>query len=96
MLTRELPTWSELSKSSAPLQFPVRGDLSVQARESFQEGLALIQAGEAKNAIVALFRCIQHAPDFTEAHMYLGVAHAMTSSVYFAMNQARNTLRGGR
>jgi tetratricopeptide (TPR) repeat protein len=86
MLTGDMPTRSELSKSSAPLQFPDRGDLSLQARESFQEGVALIQAGEAKSAIVALSRCIEHGPDFTEAHIYLGVAHAMTCGVYPAMD----------
>ncbi len=60
--------------------------VSVKARQHFQEGLAHLQLGEAAEAVAELSRSIQHAPAFPDAHMLLGIAHALTSDIYPAID----------
>src|SRR5437870_11877247 len=60
--------------------------LSIQARQSFREGIVCLQSGEAAQAVAALSRCIEHAPDFTDAHVFLGIAHALTYNIYPAID----------
>jgi tetratricopeptide (TPR) repeat protein len=60
--------------------------LSVKAREYFQEGVAHLQSGEAAEAVTALSRSLEHAPAFPEAHVFLGIAHALTSNIYPALD----------
>ena len=61
--------------------------LSVQARQCFQEGMACLQSGDAAAAVAALSRSIEHAPDYTDAHVFLGLAHALSYDLYPAMDQ---------
>jgi len=84
--------------NSAPLEkteiveFPVALErtfppaVSVKARLHFQEGLAHLQLGEAAEAVAELSRSIQHAPAFSDAHIFLGIAHALTSNIYPAID----------
>ena len=67
--------------------------LSVQARQNFQEGLACLQSGDAAKAVAALSRSIEHAPDFTDAHVFLGIAHALTSNIYPAIDHLETAAR---
>jgi len=60
--------------------------ISVQARECFQDGLAHLQCGEAEEAVLALSKSIEHAPAFPDAHVFLGIAHALTSNIYPAID----------
>ena len=69
--------------------------LSVQARQCFQEGMACLQSGDAAAAVAALSRSIEHAPDYTDAHVFLGLAHALSYDIYPAMDQLRRSLPGG-
>src|SRR2546430_16565292 len=55
--------------------------LSVQARKSFQEGITQLQSGEAEQAVAALSQCVEYAPDFVDAHVFLGMAHALTYNI---------------
>jgi|SRR5262245_16968485 len=61
--------------------------LPVQARQFFKEGITCLQSGDAAQAVVALSRCIEHAPDFTDGHVFLGLAHALSYDIYPAMDQ---------
>jgi tetratricopeptide (TPR) repeat protein len=60
--------------------------VSIQARRHFQEGMAHLQAGRAEEAVAALSQSIEHAPAFPEAHVVLGIAHALTSNIYPAID----------
>jgi len=60
--------------------------ISVPALAEFHVGLAFMEAGRAKDAIDALARCLELAPDFAEGHLCLGVAHAVTCNVYPAID----------
>ena len=85
-------TNSARSTHEEPLEFPVAlrsappAALSVQARQHFQEGIVRLQSGEAAEAVAAFSQSIEHAPDFTDAHVFLGIAHALTYNIYPAID----------
>jgi tetratricopeptide (TPR) repeat protein len=70
----------------APLQSAASSAVSLQARQHFQEGMAHLQSGDAEAAVAALSQSVEHAPDFGDAHTFLGIALALTSSVYPAID----------
>src|SRR5204863_9998678 len=39
-----------------------------------------------QKAVTMLTRAIEHAPDFSAGHAFLGLAHALTNSVYPALD----------
>jgi len=79
-------------QKSEIVEFPVAPQsapppaISVKAREYFQEGMVRLQSGEAANAVAALSQSIEHAPAFPEAHVFLGIAHALTNNIYPAID----------
>ena len=77
---------NELVKFPVSLQGTPPPALSVKAKQYFQEGMAHLQSGEAAEAVAALSRSIEHAPAFTDAHVFLGIAHALTSNIYPAID----------
>ena len=74
------------SYGSTMMPAPETRALSMEARESFEQGIVHLQGGKAAEAVAALTRSVACAPNFPEGHMFLGVAHAMTSSVYPAFD----------
>jgi hypothetical protein len=84
-------TKNTLSTKGELVEFPaVREEksqaISPQAREDFEQGMQHLQAGDAAEAVVALSRCVETAPGFTQGHMFLGIAHALTYSIYPAID----------
>ena len=81
------------------LEFPVGLErtpppaVSIQARQYFQEGMTHLQSGEAAEAVVALSQSIEHAPAFPQAHVFLGIAHALTSNIYPAIDHLEEAAR---
>jgi hypothetical protein len=61
--------------------------LPVHASQSFKEGITCLQSGDAAQAVVALSRCVEQAPDFTDGHVFLGLAHALSYDIYPAIDQ---------
>lgn len=68
------------------LQTVETSEVSVPALADFHEGLAMMEAGLANEAIGALTRCVELAPNFTAGHLCLGVAHAVSCHVYPAID----------
>ena len=60
--------------------------ISVPALAEFHAGLALMEAGRPKEAVEALSRSVEQAPNFAEGHLCLGIAHAVNCSVYPAID----------
>ena len=60
--------------------------LPAMATQSFHEGLECLQSGDAAAAVAALSRCLEQAPDFAPGHLFLGIAHALTSNIYPAID----------
>ena len=72
--------------AGAALQTTPGSDICIAALADFHAGLALMEAGQPREAVASLMRCIEQAPAFAEAHLCLGVAHAVTCSVYPAID----------
>jgi Tfp pilus assembly protein PilF len=60
--------------------------LSGEAMKLFQEGIELLEMGEPREAIVRLKRAVACAPQYSNAHVGLGIAYAMDSQVYPALD----------
>src|SRR5262245_10787845 len=80
------------SREADLLQFPAAlqsvrvGAVSAQARQQFQEGIAYLQSGDAAGAVAAFSRSLEHAPEFSEAQIFLGIAHSLTYNMYPAID----------
>ncbi len=68
-------------------------ELSIQARQYFEEGMAHLQSGDAEQAVTALSRTVEHAPAFPPAHVFLGIAHALTSNIYLSIDHLEEAAR---
>ena len=77
---------SDIVEFPVALQSAPPPAVSIKARQCFQEGMAHLQCGEAAEAVAALSQSIEHAPAFPQAHVFLGIAHALTSNIYPAID----------
>ena len=59
--------------------------VSLTARE-VHDAVAHLQTGEAQEAVVLLSLAIEASPHFPEAHVFLGIAHALTNNIYPALD----------
>ena len=71
---------------STELALRCAGELSVPAVRHVREGLEQLSLGEPAAAVVALNAALEHAPDLPDAHVALGVAYAMSSRIYPAID----------
>src|SRR5215468_3254303 len=60
--------------------------LPVQAQHHFQEGIVRLQSGDAAGAVAAFSQSLEHAPQFSEGHVFLGIAHSLTYNIYPAID----------
>jgi tetratricopeptide (TPR) repeat protein len=60
--------------------------VSVRSMQQFREGLEQLSLGEPDAAVVALKGALEHAPNLPDVHVALGVAYAMTSRIYPAID----------
>ena len=81
-------TWPDHNRGETPgtLLFVAPQALAPKAHRSFQQGMAHLQSGDAALAVTALSETIEHAPGFTAGHVFLGIAHALTSNIYPALD----------
>jgi len=60
--------------------------LSREARWCFTQGIELLNRGEAREAAACFARALAHSPDFADAHVGLGIAYAIDSRIYPALD----------
>jgi Tfp pilus assembly protein PilF len=60
--------------------------LSGEASRFFQEGIELLGMGEPREAIIRLKEAVTRAPHYSNGHVGLGIAYAMDSQVYPALD----------
>lgn len=60
--------------------------VTVQASQHLREGLEQLSMGEPAAALVAFNSALEHAPGLPDAHVGVGIAYAMTSQVYPAID----------
>ncbi len=63
-----------------------RSPVPPQARAHFQEGLKHFRAADPAAAVAAFSRSVLQAPEFGEAHIFLGLAHALICNIYPAFD----------
>ncbi len=85
-MTNAFPINGELGGHSLTWQCPPALDFPREAVECFQEGVELLQMGAPGAALAALSRSTDLAPTFAEAHVFLGLANALTSNIYPAID----------
>src|SRR6266436_6477037 len=86
MTNRIVQQENEIVEFPVALQSAPPPVVSIKARQYFQEGMAHLQCGEAAEAVAALSQSIEYAPAFPQAHVFLGIAHALTSNIYPAID----------
>jgi len=73
-------------EAPAPWQLPLVPGIPPEAMTCFSQGVERLQAGDAAAALVPLSRAIEYAPDCSEAHVFVGLAHALTHNIYPAID----------
>jgi tetratricopeptide (TPR) repeat protein len=85
-MTGSLPINGELGGHSLTWQCPSELAFPAEAIECFREGVERLQTGDAGAALTALSRSTELAPDFGEAHVFLGLANALSNKIYPAID----------
>jgi len=85
-MTNVFPINSEPGGHSLTWQCPPALDVPREAIECFREGVERLQTGDPGAALAALSRSTELAPAFAEAHVFLGLANALTSNIYPAID----------
>lgn len=82
-------------RMAAPLTLDDRVAPAVPAlaKQYLEEGVMQIQLGEAKAAVEALTRAVEQAPEYSDAHVFLGIAHALDHNVYPALDHLQEATR---
>jgi len=86
MITGALILNGESGGHSLDWECPPTLALPPEAIACFREGVEQLQAGDAESALAALSRSIELAPDFGEAHVFVGLANALSSRIYPAID----------
>jgi tetratricopeptide (TPR) repeat protein len=76
-------------ESSTPMTAIERvGDrqISVEASAHFRKGTEWLALGESEHALAAFEHALEHAPDYSDAHIGMGIAHALCSNIYPAID----------
>lgn len=85
-MTGAFPINSEFGGHSLTWQCPSELAFPPEAIECFREGVERLQTGDSGGALTALSRTTELAPDFGEAHVFLGLANALSNRIYPAID----------
>jgi hypothetical protein len=69
------------------------GIVSALARQYLAEGVQHIQTGEGEAAVAVLSLAVEQAPEFSDAHVFLGIAQALTHRIYPALDHLEEAAR---
>jgi tetratricopeptide (TPR) repeat protein len=86
MMTYALPLDHEVGEHFLAWQSPPALEFPREAVECFREGVERLQMGDSGAALTALSRSIDIAPSFGEAHVFLGLANALSCNIYPAID----------
>jgi Tfp pilus assembly protein PilF len=81
----EKEAFNSQAESPAPL-IRKESEVPVQAQCSFNEGLELLDSGEPRLAASSFEKALEIAPTYADAHVAVGIAYAMDSRIYPAMD----------
>ena len=89
MLVEQKET-EQFSAVLGPSQSP---ELTAEVSQSFHEGLKCLQSGKPMAAVAALSRSLELAPDFVHAHVFIGIAQALSHNIYPAIDHLEMATR---
>ena len=75
-----------LVRSCTAVEAQPSAAVPADAMAMFHEGLEHFQTGDPGAAVSAFSQSVLRAPEFGEAHIFLGLAHALTSNIYPAFD----------
>jgi tetratricopeptide (TPR) repeat protein len=77
-----------MNEQSVPLAIERVGKphLPIQAEQHFRAGVEQLGIGEPEQALAAFEHALEQAPRFANAHIGMGIAHALCSNVYPAID----------
>ena len=81
------PTSGEELQRVSPAQLPTT------ALSSFRAGIDSLNCGEAKAAATCFEEALRLAPDFADGHIGLGIAYAIDSRVYLALDHLEHAVK---
>ena len=81
-----IPIDGQLCGHALTWQCPPTLDFPREAIDCFREGVDHLQTGDAGAALNALSRCTEISPTFGEAHVFLGLANALSHKIYPAID----------
>jgi hypothetical protein len=85
-MTNAFPFDGKMGGHSLTWQCPPALDFPREAVERLREGVERLQMGDPGAALAALSRSTDLAPTFGEAHVFLGLANALTCNIYPAID----------
>jgi tetratricopeptide (TPR) repeat protein len=80
--TLQIVGWLEEAEGRQALERLPASTLPVEVTLSFQEGLELLNHGEAAEAAQCFEWALERAPQFADGHVALGIAYAVRAKVY--------------
>lgn len=84
-------TMPESSTAISPV-VKAESNVPVAAWHHFRDGVEWLNIGEAQDALVAFNRALQQAPNFHDAHVGVGVAYALCSDIYPAIDHLEKAI----
>ena len=86
MMTYALPLDHEVGENFLAWHAPPSLEFPREAVEYFREDVERLQMGDPGAALTALSRSTDIAPTFGEAHVFLGLANALSCNIYPAID----------
>jgi len=82
----EIECLEEEPTAGAELERGSSSQLPASALSSFRAGIDSLNCGEAKAAAICFGQALSFAPDFADGHIGMGIAYAIDSRVYPALD----------
>ena len=90
LITASAPVVAPSFDSVGGLRHPL---VPAAAQTDFAQGLEFIGTGEPRRAATCLRRVLDMAPEFADGHVALGIAYAMQSRIYPALDHLERATR---
>ena len=89
----EIESLEDEPTGGAELQRVASTQLPTTALSSFRAGIDSLNCGEAKAAATCFEQALSLAPDFADGHIGLGIAYAIDSRVYPALDHLEHAVK---
>ena len=85
--------FGDSGKHSSVARTAPGGLVPALAQQYLAEGVQHIQTGDAEAAVAVLSLVVEEAPGYSDAHVFLGIAQALTHRIYPALDHLEEAAR---